>query len=433
MGMAASQGRLLALTSRNLDIGRQLSSLSMQKMCLTREMRKISLEYNDALSTKSLKLTNNGGASYVDLTYSNLMAPNAMNQYKNYLITDTSGKVVVDYNYKKYAEMISPEGKPCGTWSGDTRIQILSELTGLDKDVIENHDTLLNECIQKEYDVFALENEEPQPSDYKCMDTETCLKKTGLISGQEYPASTLQSAFATLAQYTGGNSGKYNEIVGAVAQSIIAETFSYDSFANQVLSEYQSAVGTSQAVWWEPGEYEKYQQEHAEWKNKFNPAYEDYEKSMNAYDAQYTKDQERMIEYYDTLFSSIADQGWTYNESVTDKEYLNQMLQNNLYTITIPNHETKYNEKTKQCESFNTYDTTLASNFGNVVAVNDSDVSEKAMAEYQYKKSVINEKESRIDTRMDNLKTEQAAIKQMIEGIEKVKDDNTERTFSTFG
>ena len=54
------------------------------------------------------------------------------------------------------------------------------------------------------------------------------------------------------------------------------------------------------------------------------------------------------------------------------------------------------------------------------------------MAKYEAEKSRINEKESVIDTRMKNLETEQASIKEMIKGIESVRNDNTERTFSIF-
>ena len=42
------------------------------------------------------------------------------------------------------------------------------------------------------------------------------------------------------------------------------------------------------------------------------------------------------------------------------------------------------------------------------------------------------QKETRIDTRMQDLETEQAAINEMIKGIETVRDDNSERTFSIF-
>ena len=105
MGMSASQVRLLQLTGRKNDIGRQLTTLSNEKMALTRDMHKISKEYQQALNSKILKWSNNGGVSYIDLSYDNLMKPGVMNQNKAYLLTDFDGKIVLDRAYKTYAEM----------------------------------------------------------------------------------------------------------------------------------------------------------------------------------------------------------------------------------------------------------------------------------------------------------------------------------------
>ena len=64
--------------------------------------------------------------------------------------------------------------------------------------------------------------------------------------------------------------------------------------------------------------------------------------------------------------------------------------------------------------------------------VNDTDAASKALAEYESDKSKINLKEARIDQRMKNLETEQGAIKNMIESIKKIKNDNIDRTFKIF-
>ena len=83
-------------------------------------------------------------------------------------------------------------------------------------------------------------------------------------------------------------------------------------------------------------------------------------------------------------------------------------------------------------KSYYEYDTDIASNYDKIVSVNDSKAQNDAMVKYEAEKSRINEKESVIDTRMKNLETEQASIKEMIKGIESVRNDNTERTFSIF-
>ena len=94
MGMAASQVRLLQLTSRKNTIGRTLEDLSLQKTSLSRDMKRVSKNYQDALSTKTLKWSNNSGVTYVDLSYGNLMRPNTYNNNTPYLLTNANGNIV---------------------------------------------------------------------------------------------------------------------------------------------------------------------------------------------------------------------------------------------------------------------------------------------------------------------------------------------------
>ncbi len=101
MGMAASQVRLLQLTQRGNDVRCKLTQLATDKMSLARDMNKVTRKYQEALSTKTLKWTNNGGVDYIDLTYGNMMYPNCANNNKLHMITDRNGKVVVDDKYKK--------------------------------------------------------------------------------------------------------------------------------------------------------------------------------------------------------------------------------------------------------------------------------------------------------------------------------------------
>ena len=136
MGMAASQVRLLQLTSRKNTIGYQLQNLSLQKTALSRDMQRVTRNYQEALNTKTLKWSNNAGVSYVDLSYANLMRPGSANKNNPYLITNGDGKVVLDSKYQQYAEMISPDGKAGGDWESN-RTQILASLTGISSEKID--------------------------------------------------------------------------------------------------------------------------------------------------------------------------------------------------------------------------------------------------------------------------------------------------------
>ena len=96
MGMSASQVRFLSLQSRKNDVGRQLMSLSNRKMSLSRDMNKVSQHYTEALNQKSLKWSNDSGATYNNLSYDLMMKPNDLNYEKPYIISTNDGKVVLD-------------------------------------------------------------------------------------------------------------------------------------------------------------------------------------------------------------------------------------------------------------------------------------------------------------------------------------------------
>ena len=206
MGMSASQVRLLQLTSRKNDIGCELSQLSNQKMALTRDMQKVSKEYNEALNTKVLKWTNNGGVDYVDLSYNGMMKPSNMNKYKPYLLTDTSGLVVVDDEYKKYAEMISKDGTP-GSWGGNTRLKILEELTGIPQGTIAQYDQYCEQVRDAKEKIDALGTAPVNPAEKEISLEQFVNKQSSykfndkITGGASSIKSAISSLKSSLAQY----------------------------------------------------------------------------------------------------------------------------------------------------------------------------------------------------------------------------------------
>ena len=99
MGLAASQARFLAITSRKMNCEFQSMQIAQEKLSVTRDLQKAADEYQNALGATKLIWDgdNNGdgtGTSY-DLSYSIMMTPSALNEYDPYLITDTQGKIVL--------------------------------------------------------------------------------------------------------------------------------------------------------------------------------------------------------------------------------------------------------------------------------------------------------------------------------------------------
>ena len=98
MGMAASQARLLSITARlsnNEDSGQ---NISFAKQRLADQTQQITNEYNEALdATKLTVLTgfNGAEANYEDISYNRMTCLQMAETTKQYVVTDTKGRVLV--------------------------------------------------------------------------------------------------------------------------------------------------------------------------------------------------------------------------------------------------------------------------------------------------------------------------------------------------
>ena len=474
MGMAASQVRLLGLTIQQNNINRRITSLSIQKMSLTREAREISREYNDALNTKVYKWAN-GYGTYQTLSYNTLMKPNNFTKNKNYLITDLNDRVVLDGTYAKYAEMLSPKGQPGANWGGDTRLEILSELTGIDKDKLEKQGSLLKECYEKKDAYVEAENSKPNPKAYNQKQTslkdliETSNKSSTVkiptssntvrnfdslnllqignyLGSDENKAAWEKAVDGLAALYKdkiangekcdengmiNGENGNYTIDWDKVLQFLVTL---YSREGGEVAKGSDNSYGetTDQILWFNPGDYNKYNEALEKWNNTVNPAKSELEKINNEYDAFFDAETENLIKFYDTMFSAIAENGWVVNYNINDSEYLNNMLQNNQFMITTVERNTEYNEDTSDFEYSNEYKTQLASQVNNLVEVNDNDVQTRALGVLEEKKALVEEKERRIDLEMENKKTEYSANKEIIESLKSTIKDNIDRHLNLY-
>lgn len=493
MGMSASQYSLLQYTKRKNHIGFELTVLSNQKQALTRDMERVSREHQEALSCKTLKWSANGGASYVDLSYSNLMKPSSMNQNKPYLLTDSSDRVVVDSTYRKYAEMISENGAP-GDWES-VRTQVLSEITGIDASKIDSVGSYSNTVLEKEKAINDLIENEPKLPTEKG-DIEEFLEYTKLTAssigvskfskgsnlaeaydqGGTVDLGGVGTASATLQRILDSLYNQFSPYLDNEAKEALKDGCDTFMLANQAfiqgndeqnkktLEEEYTAIGGNSSNYtlnisnlidsifatvptetnksgietfeWADKNAATYNQDKAKyeaWEKSLEAAKEEYSKAVEANNMLLTSDQEKTIKFYDAIFSAIAEKGWVANSSVEDQAYLNQMLQNGTYTLTEVSRESEYDEDSEKYVMENDYKTDIASNFKNIFMVNDNDAREIALIKYENEKRIISAKETKIDTRMKNLETEQAAINQMIQSIEQVKNDNIDRTMNVFG
>ena len=454
MGMAASQFNFLALTARKSDIGFELQRLSNNKEALTRDMQNVTREYRNALGMKTLKWSGNSGVTYSDLSYSTLMKPGNTSSNSPYLITSSSGRIVIDEGYKQYAEMIADNG---GKYDGQTRYKILSGLTGISEDTLDKYDKTKKDAEAK----YTL--------------AENARDARDAVAHKDMTQDMLMSKILTQAEIGYGKTTKIDDTnITPISQAIQKALIGKGYFTSDVEKEIKNICDSSEQMYksrtdkdeetykdYNVGEFVKGVFEHIKTvasgvasdtirlmvdvndgnrgtQSDYDAADTAYKEALSAYQSAVsangevlTGPEKKQIEYYDRLFQAIADMGWEEDESIANSDYLNQMLQNNSYYITTMTENKSFDENAeiddRNYKFF--YDTEFAENDPNIFKVNDANAQEEALVKYEYEKSLINEKESRIDTRMKNLETEQSAITKMLESIDRVKNDNIERTF----
>lgn len=130
MGLAASQARLLTITSRKADCEFQSMTLSHQKLSLSRDMEAVSTAYQNALSLTKLVYDYQGqNSAELDLSYGLLMTPSIYNDYYPKLVTDNKDRVILSGAYATAARAagIPAEGL-LGTPSSDVRNRFIQAL-----------------------------------------------------------------------------------------------------------------------------------------------------------------------------------------------------------------------------------------------------------------------------------------------------------------
>ena len=74
----------------------------------------------------------------------------------------------------------------------------------------------------------------------------------------------------------------------------------------------------------------------------------------------------------------------------------------------------------------------IATTVTKIYQIHDSNAENAALSEYETEKNLIQSKEKKIDARMQKLETEEEAINTELQAIEKVRDENIQKTFKIF-
>lgn len=113
MGLAASQARFLAITSRKAACEFESMQIASQKLSTTRELDQVTEEYQQALNKTNLVWDVDGSGNYLyNLSYNLMMQPSAINNYTPYLLSRRDGKIALDSGMARAAKAagIGPDG-----------------------------------------------------------------------------------------------------------------------------------------------------------------------------------------------------------------------------------------------------------------------------------------------------------------------------------
>ena len=116
MGLAASQARLLTITSRKSRAQFESMKFSHEKLALSRNLTELSNEYQNSLDKTKLYYDFYGvNSTDIPLTYNMLMSPSSINDYTPTLISNNQGQIVLSSPYANAARAagIPQEGLGC--------------------------------------------------------------------------------------------------------------------------------------------------------------------------------------------------------------------------------------------------------------------------------------------------------------------------------
>ena len=390
--MAASQARLLSLTSRLHDIELKAQNIMSQKIALSTQKDDLYQDYCDALDATSIKVAfwdGGTGTTYVDANYSTLCTYSPMRRMNYALKDNRTGNLIVSeevkdayesYGGDKYTFAWAMLGMTGFGWEGDTWTEAYESGMAVGYNSLNTND------------------------DYTESGYEYC--DGGVLYMTECEADVYEAhsedATSKLSEY-------YNEILEAEDKSTKQEAL--DTFRKYLYKEYSSEIFDRMNI-------NKYGEKGVDDEDKDFPdtTWEDVAKEFN---------------YYANLWLAIDQAGGCqvvepqYESGEEGNQWFNNMVEAGQVTIQVFDSTGGKNQWT---------DTSVATstNQNYLQEMQDDKDLKKAEAEYEHELDIINRKDTKFDTELSKLETQRTAITTEIESIKQVKNDNIDRTFGIF-
>ena len=490
MGMAASQARLLSITARLTNNENSGQSISYAKQRLSDQTQQITAEYNEALETTKLTVLtgfNGADATYTDISYTLMTGPEMAANTKQYVVTDTKGKVLVTENIAEAYQ------KANGNYN-----QFLANVGGysqVDIDVNSSNekwfkkDAAGNEIAAKKGEEGAYENPKTVAAkqqiheawdkyfatiginlgdndhDFGFNFTETVDENGGYAIGQGYVG------YARIEKNADG-SNKYEQAVDS-NKNLIYQT---DDDGNEVLDDNGEKIpvyDTSKPVYakdkdgkiiYDPINYEGTSDEQRELFDYAMAITEAYYRNNSGgkdknYNLQYNQDllktannadNKSMLTYYKNIFTKMQSSGYfTYTntpaDAVKDPEHFkysskgtgtagnvekSPLKDNTVFEAALRDGSLRLEYYSTTSKSFKT---TTISEDNCIQEVADERAIAKAESKYNQDMQDLENKDKKLDLELKKLDTEHSALQTEYESVKNVVDKNVQNSFKTFG
>ena len=376
MGMAASQARLLTLTSRLHDIEYKAQNIESQKIALATQRDDAYQDYMEALDAKKIQVAFNsadGSKRFVDATFATVCGYNE-NRCSQYALTDSkSGKLIVD---SKTVEVYD-------TYNSDKYVFAWAMLG-------------FNGCYSWESPEYGDE----------------------IFIGQDNQNG---NSFVTMSEV--------EEMVFNEHQDDTELVEAYDEIENsETIADKKIALNNFRDLL-----YEKYSTEIFNYMNLSKQENKDITltdpESNRVYNDTTWTSVQNEFNYYVALYDKIQECGGCqevesrYTSGEEGNEWFNNMVKSGRVIIS------EFNTYTKEWDDVSVA-TSTSNNY--LQEVEDDTDLKKAEAEYEHELDIINRKDTKFDQDLSKLETERTSITTEIDSISKVRDDNIERTFGIF-
>ncbi len=398
MGMAASQARLLSLTARLHDVEYKAQNVMSQKIALATQKDGLYKEYCDALEATEFKVAyRNDDAStrLVDANYNSVCTYNPDRMQQLYALRDNNtGKIIVS------------------------------------QEVADNYECYGNDKYAFAYAMLGFDNNYNFPHTEEMAGDGLTPDETGMFVGKIGGATDSEgSPFNYVTEPDGSTSLYMTE----------CEELAYEENKDQFpeLEEKYNAIFEADM----PQKQEALDEFREELYNCLGEEIFDYMNMSKSDDLEYAPEQDypdltwsdikQEFNYYVNLWSAINGAGGCqvvdsqYTEGEQGNTWFQNMLETGLATLMaydISGHKNEWTDTSVATSTNNNY----------IQEVSDDTAVKKAEAKYEHELEILNRKDTKFDTELSKLETERKSITTEMESIEKVRDDNIDRTFGIF-